>query len=160
MASEAYLEKLRDGRWQKRRAEIIERDRWACRWCHATADSGAQLVVHHLIYVSGREPWEYADDELITICWDCHQEEHDTRPGADADLVRAAKLAGWPASELAALTQFILYLGYDPVFIELLSRYVREPPARSNLGDLLGRYYQQNTELMNLRFRSQDSQGA
>ena len=34
------------------------------------------LNVHHKYYVSGRKPWEYDNDALITLCQDCHCLEH------------------------------------------------------------------------------------
>ena len=35
------------------------------------------LHVHHKFYVENRLPWEYQDDELITLCNWCHQDLHD-----------------------------------------------------------------------------------
>lgn len=71
MASK-YSEKLKDPRWQKKRLEILERDKWTCRICE---DTTSTLVVHHRDYLPGKEPWEYPDDLLITLCEDCHIEE-------------------------------------------------------------------------------------
>ena len=34
------------------------------------------LNVHHRYYVDGKNPWEYDDDVLITLCQDCHCLEH------------------------------------------------------------------------------------
>lgn len=34
------------------------------------------LNVHHKYYVNGKNPWEYDDDALITLCQDCHCLEH------------------------------------------------------------------------------------
>lgn len=68
-----YKEKLKDPRWQKKRLKILERDNWKCRCC---TDDLKMLVVHHLVYYSNRDPWEYEDDELITFCEDCHEYEH------------------------------------------------------------------------------------
>lgn len=70
----AYSEKLKDPRWQKLRLEIFERDKWECQICYATDKT---LHVHHLHYLKGREPWEYADEMqfLLTVCCDCHEVE-------------------------------------------------------------------------------------
>ena len=34
------------------------------------------LHVHHKYYQIGNSPWEYHNDALITLCWDCHEELH------------------------------------------------------------------------------------
>ena len=70
----SYAEKLKDPRWQKMRLKVLERDEWKCREC---GDSNSTLHVHHLIYFPGREPWEYNDNLLITLCEECHKEVND-----------------------------------------------------------------------------------
>lgn len=50
-----YAEKLKDPRWQKKRLEILERDKWMCRGCCETQKT---LHVHHIFYVHGLEPWD------------------------------------------------------------------------------------------------------
>lgn len=69
MASDAYLKLLRDPRWQRKRLEILERDGWACTFCEATDRT---LHIHHRRYQWGKKPWEYADDDLTTLCEVCH----------------------------------------------------------------------------------------
>lgn len=34
------------------------------------------LNVHHKLYVRGKKPWEYSEDNLITLCESCHKETH------------------------------------------------------------------------------------
>ena len=62
-----YSEKLKDPRWQKKRLEIFERDEWACQKCHTKDD---MLVVHHMRYLWDKDPWDYSNDDLITLCQD------------------------------------------------------------------------------------------
>lgn len=64
-----YKEKLLDPRWQKRRLEILQRDKFKCQLC---GDTETTLHVHHKVYRKC-EIWEYNDDELITYCKICHQ---------------------------------------------------------------------------------------
>jgi 5-methylcytosine-specific restriction endonuclease McrA len=64
-----YWEKLKDPRWQRKRLEIMERDKFACRHCRSTDNT---LNVHHRIYGKGLAPWDYGDHILITLCEDCH----------------------------------------------------------------------------------------
>jgi len=65
-----YSEKLRDPRWQKKRLKVLERDYWTCQEC---GDKTTTLHVHHRKYIKGRNPWEYDDDVLITLCETCHE---------------------------------------------------------------------------------------
>lgn len=71
MAKKAtYYEQLRDPRWQKRRLEIMNRDEFKCQLCY---DGESTLNVHHKHYHKGHAPWEYTDDELVTLCETCHE---------------------------------------------------------------------------------------
>lgn len=66
-----YAELLESPEWKARRAEILERDGHRCTHCNA---SRKVLQVHHRNgYVWGRKPWDYADEDLQTLCIDCHQ---------------------------------------------------------------------------------------
>lgn len=67
-----YAEKMLDSRWRKRRAEILHRDGYQCRRCLNSRDE-ATLNVHHLHYLPNHEPWEYEDDDLVTVCQPCHK---------------------------------------------------------------------------------------
>jgi len=55
------------------RISILRRDHFTCRICGAT---GEKLNVHHIIYLENKEPWEYDDNYLITLCEFCHAKEH------------------------------------------------------------------------------------
>ena len=65
----SYNELLRDPRWQKKRLKILERDGWACRRC---GDKEEMLNVHHECYEKGKDPCEYSDATLTTLCETCH----------------------------------------------------------------------------------------
>ncbi len=69
--AKSYYEKLKDPRWQKKRLAILERDGWACRSCNRKDET---LHIHHVIYKAKCQPWEYEDDELLTLCEFCHSE--------------------------------------------------------------------------------------
>ena len=74
----SYREKLFDERWNRKRQEILERDNHKCVLC-GSADG---LVVHHKQYhfVSRlgvyRDPWNYQNKYLITLCRSCHERGH------------------------------------------------------------------------------------
>jgi Mg2+ and Co2+ transporter CorA len=65
-----YAEKLKDPRWQKKRLEIMSRDKFTCRSC---GDSSKTLNVHHCYYTKGAMPWDYPDSALVTYCERCHK---------------------------------------------------------------------------------------
>lgn len=67
-----YSEILKDPRWQKKRLEILQRDGWACSYCE---DKTQTLVVHHKDYFPNKDPWDYPDNLLITLCENCHLAE-------------------------------------------------------------------------------------
>lgn len=78
----AYSDKLKDPRWQKKRLEILNRDKFQCQYC---GDKEQTLHVHHFYYDKRLEPWEYDEVDLITVCEDCHWLKH---LKADDEMVR------------------------------------------------------------------------
>lgn len=77
-----YLEKLRDPRWQKKRLKIFKRDKFKCKEC---GEDKKTLHVHHKRYIRGREPWDYSDDLLLTLCESCHKLLHPRNKPEKAD---------------------------------------------------------------------------
>jgi hypothetical protein len=73
----SYSELLEDPRWQEKREEIIQRDNHKCMSCKNKDEDAKQLGnylhVHHIVYKTGLKPWEYDNDDLITLCDDCHK---------------------------------------------------------------------------------------
>lgn len=67
-----YRKMLNDVRWSQRRREIMRRDGFRCRRCGAKG----RLNVHHRHYVYGRQPWQYPDSNLVTLCERCHRRVH------------------------------------------------------------------------------------
>lgn len=84
-----YSEKLKDPRWQRKRLEILNRDDFTCQHCH---DRTKTLHVHHLDYEYGKEPWDYPDEYLITLCEVCHEEESINRQEIERLLLRQFRL--------------------------------------------------------------------
>lgn len=74
----SYKGKLFDPKWQRKRKHILERDHFKCVLCNSTGG----LSVHHKQYHFStklnryRDPWEYADKYLITLCESCHRRGH------------------------------------------------------------------------------------
>ena len=69
MAYISYREQLLDPKWQKKRLQVLERDKFTCHSCLSTDNT---LHVHHKMYKNGRMAWEYHIDDLVTLCHECH----------------------------------------------------------------------------------------
>lgn len=102
MRKTSYAEKLKDPRWQKKRLEILNRDEWCCQWC---CDNESMLVVHHLAYERGKEPWEYENETLLTLCENCHENDHTDRIGYEKELLRAVARKGFSSWDLERITK-------------------------------------------------------
>lgn len=76
-----YAEKLKDPRWQIFRQEYYwrMRDRQepdsdpACEGCGLPP---GRWELHHRVYIDGRDPWEYEDEDLLLLCPECHDRIH------------------------------------------------------------------------------------
>jgi hypothetical protein len=82
-----YSEKLQHPLWQQRRLTIMNRDQFTCQKC---GDKETNLHVHHKKY-SG-EPWEAPDNDLETLCKDCHKVITVINRGVSADVVAITKI--------------------------------------------------------------------
>ncbi len=85
-----WAAKFRDSRWQKLRLQVMERDEWTCQSCKSFGE-GVTLNVHHAYYESGKDPWEYPENTLITWCEDCHKTRHWFSKEINRALVRYSK---------------------------------------------------------------------
>lgn len=73
MHFKTYKELLKTPEWRDKRQEILYRDKFICQKCGKYSKHNE---VHHVDYISGRDIWNYPDNWLITLCRDCHDEEH------------------------------------------------------------------------------------
>ncbi len=62
-----YGEKLKSPKWQKRRLQVMGRDKFKCLLC---GDYESELHVHHTKYFN--EPWNVPTAFLKTVCHQCH----------------------------------------------------------------------------------------
>lgn len=72
-----YSDKLKLPKWQKKRLEILERDKFTCQICLNEENT---LHVHHIAYVFSKSPWDYPDNVFITLCDKCHSLVHGADP--------------------------------------------------------------------------------
>ncbi|WP_266367797.1 HNH endonuclease [Tellurirhabdus rosea] len=61
--------------WKVFRDTVFELDGNVCSVCGRSKEETI-LQVHHKKYIRGRNPWEYATQECITLCRGCHAAEH------------------------------------------------------------------------------------
>lgn len=71
MDKKEYRLLLKDPRWQAKRLEILDRDNNTCSVCGCDDN----LQVHHRVY-EDIAPWEYKDEDLVTMCDGCHKDQH------------------------------------------------------------------------------------
>ena len=95
-----YGDKLKDPRWQKKRLEIMQRDEWKCQFC---GESNSTLAVHHTVYQYGKDPWEHHEENLVTICEQCHQSEYESRKESEEQLLEILKIYRFTASDVHEL---------------------------------------------------------
>lgn len=142
-----YSEKLKDPRWQKKRLQILERDNWTCTAC---GDMRSTLAVHHFYYERGKDPWDYPDDALATLCEDCHEREGFERPQAEATLLSTLRrreftsnhiidlaygfsvmhFTHWPWTIILVIRQFLI----DPIFQEQVIELFKSGGKEKNHG--------------------------
>ena len=60
--------------WQKKRLEILSRDKFTCTECGTKEET---LHVHHSHYNNYSEYWGYSDSSYLTLCEECHKRKHD-----------------------------------------------------------------------------------
>jgi hypothetical protein len=68
-AKMTYAQQLNHPLWRQKRDAILARDNFTC-LCGATE----KLHVHHMKYTG--YAWEAPDNDLITLCSDCHRKVH------------------------------------------------------------------------------------
>jgi len=110
-----YSELLRDPRWQKRRLQIMDRDGFQCQECF---DDKKTLNVHHRRYIRNRDPWEYDDGDLVTLCEDCHTEIGKSKRALDKML---SSMTGFALNRMIGFAKGVAYLemhGNDEVELD------------------------------------------
>lgn len=119
MAKKTYSEKLLDPRWQQMRLRVFERDDWTCRSCGCKDKT---LNAHHPVYRPNSEPWEYEVDELVTLCSECHDDQHACFELSRANALLALVKAGyWNSYDMDCLCDIFSVLtkeDIDQLFVE------------------------------------------
>ena len=116
-----WATQFRDSRWQQKRLEIMERDKWTCKSCGASGE-GVTLNVHHAYYESGKAPWEYPNQTLVTWCETCHTERHCMMKQMQEELIRHPLAAAKGALALSVnYSEVLEYIGIADEYCHLPS---------------------------------------
>jgi hypothetical protein len=119
-----YSEKLKDPRWQKKRLKIFERDEWKCQWC---LDEGDTLAVHHYYYENGLEPWDYPNEDLVTVCQGCHDIEYCNRREMEQSLLDVLRRKHYRSSDVEAIVCALANLPDDDLTLDrIIVRYMHD----------------------------------
>ena len=63
-------------RWQAKRKDILRRDRKQCRMCRDKGRYTPATTVHHLKHLREYPELALTDDNLISLCSECHELVH------------------------------------------------------------------------------------
>lgn len=67
-----YIDLLNCEEWRKLRHELVAKiARYCCSQCRRIFQYW-DLQIHHKIYVRGRRPWHYDQEDLLVVCFACH----------------------------------------------------------------------------------------
>jgi 5-methylcytosine-specific restriction endonuclease McrA len=72
MTHEEYKKHLRNPKWYSLRIKVLVRDKKQCVRC----GNLERLEIHHKRYLEGEMPWDTPIEHLETLCFTCHQKEH------------------------------------------------------------------------------------
>lgn len=133
MTRKSYVEKLKDPRWQKMRLKVMERDGFRCAIC---GDDTKMLAAHHRWYgqikdeetgnIRNRHPWEYDIKDLVTICSDCHESEHQYIEEYSKDIISLLKQMNFNFSDFSDLYGIFVMADYNGVQKEDLLNTMKE----------------------------------
>ena len=76
MTKKQYSALLKHPKWRQKRIEILEMDNYMCRRCGKRKANN----VHHRYYENNKNPWDYDNSVLISLCAYCHSIEHKYKP--------------------------------------------------------------------------------
>jgi ssDNA-binding Zn-finger/Zn-ribbon topoisomerase 1 len=120
-----YNEKLKTPEWREFRERILEIKGYTCENCGENTDSPQ---IHHAGYVPGREPWQYAPEEVRVLCDQCHGIIHERRQEFRQLFTRLT----WKNTQvlLRALLEFRTALSRNPVLAHRVYGFLRDEKYR------------------------------
>ena len=76
MAKDLTRAFYRSGAWLLKRKSILIRDNNECQKCKSKGRYSKAECVHHVKHLKDREDLALADNNLLSLCYVCHNEEH------------------------------------------------------------------------------------
>lgn len=99
-----YKEQIKSPEWQKRRLEILKRDKFTCQAC---GENNKELHIHHIKYLKNTNYWDYPDNLLITLCDECHTAEHLCKDEWIPNTIKIINTSGFTYMEIFAVLQYV-----------------------------------------------------
>lgn len=83
-----FLDSYRSTQWQEKKNKILTRDNYTCAICGKHGDEHTLMHVHHLTYKNckNHHAWDCPDEDLVTLCEDCHKKVHSGEPFDTASM--------------------------------------------------------------------------
>jgi len=66
----------KSGEWKHKRKEILKRDNYECQRCKREGKYSKATTVHHKKHLDKHPELALVDDNLLSVCSACHNEEH------------------------------------------------------------------------------------
>ncbi|WP_277679557.1 HNH endonuclease [Gracilibacillus dipsosauri] len=66
----------KSGIWQEKRTAILDRDEYLCQVCLENNDPIPADTVHHIVHLKDNPSLALVDDNLLSVCFDCHNVLH------------------------------------------------------------------------------------
>lgn len=80
-----FLTPYRSTQWQEKKNTILTRDSYTCVICGKRGDENTLMHVHHLTCKNGKVG-DCPDEDLVTLCEDCHKQVHSGKPFESAQM--------------------------------------------------------------------------
>jgi len=62
--------------WRRKREAILRRDEYLCQECKRYGKTTSAKIVHHIIPFEQRPDLKLHGDNLISLCFTCHEQMH------------------------------------------------------------------------------------
>lgn len=63
-------------KWKRKRAAILRRDGYMCRYCRRYGRRREATEVHHIKHADEYPELAYVDSNLVSLCHACHNAQH------------------------------------------------------------------------------------
>lgn len=70
-----YERLLKTPEWREYSKTKLKQDNYNCQICHQKKSEN-ELLVHHKMYIEGKDIWDYPPELVETLCKDCHEKLH------------------------------------------------------------------------------------